>query len=200
MTGFPGLGLLRVLRPIPTASTGDGSSRRPAGCWPGRGPPGWFPRSRLNPRQGRRPTMPLQHRHGYAAGLHRGLPVGALHRPRSSPHQTVWVRVALQPRSARFGAGGSLERRSAVGFSRTPFCLACRTRGHLAVLARPGVVRAAFRPPPRPRVRLPSASSARCDEPDGRVLSSRQVQSAPRGAPKRRSTGSGRGLHRGAGP
>ena len=27
-------------------------------------------------RQGRRPTMPLQHRHGYAAGIHRGLPVG----------------------------------------------------------------------------------------------------------------------------
>ena len=27
-------------------------------------------------RRGRRPAMPLQHRHGYAAGLHRGLPAG----------------------------------------------------------------------------------------------------------------------------
>jgi hypothetical protein len=40
VTGFPGLGLLRVLRPTPTASAGDGPSRRPAGCWPGRGLPG----------------------------------------------------------------------------------------------------------------------------------------------------------------
>ena len=29
--------------------------------------------------------MPLQHRHGYAAGLHRGLPAGEANRPRSSP-------------------------------------------------------------------------------------------------------------------
>ena len=48
VTGFPGLGLLRVLRPIPAASAGDGPSRRPAGCWPGRGPPRWFPRSLSN--------------------------------------------------------------------------------------------------------------------------------------------------------
>ena len=52
VAGFPGLGLLRVLRPIPAASAGDGPSRRPAGCWPGRGPPGWFPRSLLEPFDG----------------------------------------------------------------------------------------------------------------------------------------------------
>ena len=36
-------------------------------------------------RRVRRPAMPLQHRHGYAAGLHRGLPAGDINRPRSSP-------------------------------------------------------------------------------------------------------------------
>ena len=36
-------------------------------------------------RRGRRPAMPLQPRHGYAAGLHRGLPAGDINRPRSSP-------------------------------------------------------------------------------------------------------------------
>ena len=45
VTGFPGLGLLRVLRPIPAASAGNKPSRRPAGCWPVREPGGWFPRS-----------------------------------------------------------------------------------------------------------------------------------------------------------
>src|SRR4051794_12394585 len=54
--------------------------------------------------------MPLQHRHGYAAGLHRGLPTGDITQPRSSPPDTsdivaaliARMRVALQPRSARF--------------------------------------------------------------------------------------------------
>ena len=52
-------------------------------------------------RRGRRPAMPLQHRHGYAAGIHRGLPAGDINRPKSSPH-IVRVRVATQPRSTRF--------------------------------------------------------------------------------------------------
>jgi hypothetical protein len=40
VTGFPGLGLLRALRPTRAASADDGPSCRPAGRWPGRGPPG----------------------------------------------------------------------------------------------------------------------------------------------------------------
>jgi len=33
--------------------------------------------------------MPLQHRHGYAAGIHRGLPTGDITQSRSSPdHHT----------------------------------------------------------------------------------------------------------------
>ncbi len=54
-------------------------------------------------RRGRRPAMPLQPRHGYAAGLHHGLPNGDIDRSRSSPHNNiVRVRAATQPRSARF--------------------------------------------------------------------------------------------------
>ena len=47
---------------------------------------GWFPRSLLSIRDRRRPALPLRHRHGYAAGFHRDLPVESqTHRPRSSP-------------------------------------------------------------------------------------------------------------------
>jgi len=55
----------------------------------------------------RRPAMPLQHRHGYAADLHRGLPASDITQPRSSPHRRV--RAALQPRSARFELVGLLR-------------------------------------------------------------------------------------------
>ena len=48
VTGFPDLGLLRVLRPTPPVSAGNKPSRRPAGCWPVREPGGWFPRSLSN--------------------------------------------------------------------------------------------------------------------------------------------------------
>ncbi len=66
--------------------------------------------------------MPLQHRHGYAADLHRGLPTGDITQSRSSPdHHTdpadepglggavTGVRAAIQPRSARFELVGTLE-------------------------------------------------------------------------------------------
>jgi len=57
VTGFPGPGLLRVLRPTATASAGDERSHRPTetGC-PGTGPPRWFPRSLSNPLTGSAPT------------------------------------------------------------------------------------------------------------------------------------------------
>jgi len=78
VVSFPDLGLLRVLRPTLKASTGNGSSHRPTGCWPARGPSKWFPRSLLNrstgsvpnyapaasPRLRRRPSSwPLDERH-----------------------------------------------------------------------------------------------------------------------------------------
>ena len=71
--------------------------------------------------------MPLQHRHGYAAGLHRGLPTGDITQPGVPPNVTAGARCnPAQIRQVR--AGGSLEGRSAAGSSRTPFRLACRTR------------------------------------------------------------------------
>jgi hypothetical protein len=71
--GFPGLGLLRRLRPTPGSSADDGPARRRPG-WPaGRATPGRFPRSPRTGRRGRCPAVPRQPRHGYAADLHRGL-------------------------------------------------------------------------------------------------------------------------------
>lgn len=52
--------------------------------------------------------MPLQHRHGYAAGIHHGLPTGDITQPRSSPPDgattgaAAQVRAATHPRSVRF--------------------------------------------------------------------------------------------------
>jgi len=45
-------------------------------------------------RRGRCPTMPLQHRHGYAADLHRGLPTGDITRPGSSRPMVASMRAA----------------------------------------------------------------------------------------------------------
>ena len=54
--GFPALGLLRVLRPTPLASTGDRSSRPFSALENGKGPTGWFPRSLSNPSTGSAPS------------------------------------------------------------------------------------------------------------------------------------------------
>ena len=62
VTGFPGLGLLRTLRPIPGPSADGEPARRPAGCWPGWATPRWFPRSPCVGRRDRRPALPLQPR------------------------------------------------------------------------------------------------------------------------------------------
>jgi hypothetical protein len=81
--------------------------------------------------------MPLQHRRGYAADLHRGLPTSDITQPRSSPRHPdgqsavvvmVRVRAAIPAPIRQVRAGGSLERRSAAGSSRAPFRLACRAR------------------------------------------------------------------------
>ena len=53
--------------------------------------------------------MPLRHRHGYAAGIHRGLRTDDQNRWRSSPPHEWWVRAADQPRSVRFELEGGLR-------------------------------------------------------------------------------------------
>lgn len=71
--GFPVLGVLRRLRPVPVPSADDEPARRPAGCGDGRAGPGRFPCSPCADRQGQRPALPRQPRHEYAAGLPRSL-------------------------------------------------------------------------------------------------------------------------------
>ena len=73
----------RTSAPSPAPSADDGPARRRPG-WPaGRATPRWFPRSPCTGRRGRCPALPLQPRHGYAAGLPRGLPTGGQYRLRS---------------------------------------------------------------------------------------------------------------------
>ena len=88
VTGFPGLGLLRPLRPLLQASAGDEPSPRSA-----RSGPRWgrWEGSHVHcytVRQGRCPTMPLRYRHGYAAGPRRGLPAGDINRGGSFQHHS----------------------------------------------------------------------------------------------------------------
>jgi len=78
-------GLLRGLRPIPCLQRTVRLSR-PRG-WSPRGGTStrWFPCSLRIDRPGRHPALPRQHRHGYAAGLHRDLPAGTPSQLRSQP-------------------------------------------------------------------------------------------------------------------
>jgi hypothetical protein len=107
--GFPGLGLLRALRPTPDAVGGrcafPPNPARPAE--PGTGPPGWFPRSPSTDRRVRCPAMPLRHRHDYAVDLHRGLPTGDINQPESSPPRHEGAGAHRNPAHIhRVGAGG----------------------------------------------------------------------------------------------
>jgi len=58
--GFPGLGLLRVLRHAPAATADGAPATSPKAR---RAPPGRFPRSPSTGRQGRRPALPRRPRH-----------------------------------------------------------------------------------------------------------------------------------------
>ena len=95
-------GLLRGLRPIPCLQRTVRLSR-PRG-WSPRGGTStrWFPCSLRIDRPGRHPALPRQHRHGYAAGLHRDLPAGTPSQLRSQPPPQGWPRTASRPVSARF--------------------------------------------------------------------------------------------------
>jgi hypothetical protein len=105
VAGSPGRRVLRRLRHAQMPSAGGGPARRRAGRTAGRAAPGRFPRSLCAGRQGWCPAFPRQPRHGYAAGLPRGLlgrkgrDVRSRHPPGSSP----WAACAAdRPTSARF--------------------------------------------------------------------------------------------------
>ena len=56
--------------------------------------------------------MPLPHRHGYAAGIHHGLPTNDANQPRSSPTGNKRCRPGTRSDPAHIhqvGAGASLE-------------------------------------------------------------------------------------------
>jgi hypothetical protein len=125
VAGFPGLAVLRALRPIPARSTGHASTRTGAPMVAA------VVRERRNGshvhprtlRRDRHPAMPLHHRHGYAAGLHRGLPDQRLHPAVEFPNQPPgWLGARCDPTHVRQVSGRwfSLEERSAAGFSRMP--------------------------------------------------------------------------------
>src|SRR3954454_4523660 len=168
VTGFPGLGLLRRLRPTTRRSADDAPSPpRPGRSGSGTAPR-WFPRSPLTVRRDRRPAIPRRPRHDYPAALHRGLRPG---QPWTWPkfprrlHVPTEVRTADRPRSARFEPAFHFR-----GFHHWFLhSYACPSRlpgpGRLAVPTRPVVVGAAPTRPGTSRARLSPASSGRCDGP-----------------------------------
>ena len=75
-------------RPVPSAD--DVPARPPRWLHGGEGDTGRFPRSpRCRSTRSRRPALPLRHRHGYAADLHRGLPAGRHIAPGVPRHRTA---------------------------------------------------------------------------------------------------------------
>ena len=114
--------------------------------------------------------MPLRHRCEYAAALPRSLPGSSCPPPQEFPAHTRTGARRSRPRSTRFepvpNQGGVTRRFLAYSSpSRLP------DPRHLAVLARPGVVRAAPALPGTTRFRLPSAPPSRCDGISGEGLS-----------------------------
>jgi hypothetical protein len=115
--------------------------------------------------------MPLRPRRGYAAAFPRSLPGSSCPPPREFPATTRAAGTRrIQPRSTRFELAphqGDVTRRFLTysSPSRLP------DPDHLAVLARPGFVRAAPTLPDTTRVRLPSASPPCCDRISGEGLS-----------------------------
>lgn len=185
--GFPGLGLLRRLRPHPGSSVDDAVARHRHGRPVGRASPGGFPRSLRFDRRDGCPTVPLRHRHEYAVDLPHGLPasrykpaqespeLGAAGRtPHTSPHPPGW--------SWRYPRGAL-----AVGSSRTPSVSLTGPEpsgspdlSRLAVP--PDFVTAAFRPPRRLPARAAASFTGPLRRSSGAGLAPPLETAAPRGA------------------
>src|SRR5688572_10257142 len=149
VAGFPGLGLLRRLRP----TQGPTADSEPARPW--RAAPGWFPRSSPTDRRGRRPAFPLQPRHEYAADLPHGLRASHEIPTPESPTPPGRACTAPRPASARLEPMPRLR-----GFSHwfaltTPSRLACRAQA--VWQCRPVPSLSGLLPPASraPRTRLP---------------------------------------------
>ena len=177
-------GLLRGLRPAPAPSADDGPARSARlDGQTGRDRPGWFPRSPSPIDRVRCPAIPRQHRHGYAAGIHRGLPASDLtgRRVPRSP-MTERVRTATQPISARFELAGRLEGRSAlVPLVHLPVSLAGPAPSGSTSTSRR--CRGCFRPPRRSPGQAALSFTALLRQPGGGgPFTSARFNMAPRGA------------------
>ena len=91
------------------------------------------------------PAFPRQHRHGYAAGLHRDLPTSTPSQLRSQPTHTGWPCTAPRPISTRFEPVPRL-RSVTTGSSSYTFRSRSPDPARLAVPDRPSFVSAASRP------------------------------------------------------
>jgi hypothetical protein len=184
VTGFPGLRLLRALRPAVRPSAGDAPSRTPR-AWKEHetGTGQQFPRSLRTDRPARCPSMPQRHRHDYAADLHHGLPASDTNQPRSSPARpSARVRTAYQPRSTGFELVVLLK-----GFTTTVPLV------HLPIsLARPAPsgstdvsrrCRGCSRPSRRPPGQAAPSFTNLLRQASGGALPSPLGSTAPRGAP-----------------
>ena len=118
-------------------------------------------------RRDRRPAIPRQPRHEYAAALPRGLHVGrTIANPGVALPSGSKACTADRPRSTRFRAGGVAFGGSTTGScTRTPLRLACRARAvwrYRLVPSSSGLLPAL---PGASQVRLPPASPGCCDSP-----------------------------------
>jgi hypothetical protein len=135
----------------------------------------------MTDRQARHPALPRQHRHGYAAGFHRGLPTGETTQIRSWPPPRGSGHALhpgpYPPDLSRWNSYGALT----AGSSRIPSCLASRTRTVWQYRHVPSL--SGLLPPPRRLpVQLPPASARPLRRPGGGVLSPPHGHKAPRGA------------------
>jgi len=123
-----------------------------------------------------------QHRHEYAASLPRGLPGSIGKPPQELPNSFTGSgthRLPAQIRRVRAGVNLRDVKRRFLSYSspsRSP------DPHHLAVLTRPGFVRAAPALPGTTRTRLPSAPPTCCDRISGEGLPPPLESTAPHGA------------------
>jgi hypothetical protein len=121
-----------------------------------------------------------RHRHRYAADLPCDLPDLLTHTARKFPPQTAHSGThRARPASARFRAGVKIKdvKRRFLAYSFPP---RSPDPPHLAVLRRPGFVRAAPALPGATRIRLPSATPPCCDKTAAKVSHLRSNNSASR--------------------
>lgn len=122
--------------------------------------------------------MPLQHRHDYAAVLHRGLPASDIDQPRSYPHRSMNTRC-YPAQICQIRAGGLLLRsfQTLVSHVHLPISLAGpRPSGSTGPSRR---CQGCYPPSPvSPGSGCPQLRAARCDEPQAVSFHHRTVQSA----------------------